>query len=797
MMSNNKILTVSYGTFSCTLEGFDDSFGTMKAIAEYFRDLAADDRYFGAEPPQPDAEMLARIAEREISRRVEAREQEGRIVLSAEPEAAPGPHTAPAALAVASVAAAAPEVVAPQRVDDAETETIEPALSRGAVATADADEVLDIADDGTDEIHVADVEPDDVAGDDTSAVPEDVADETPGADAPVEAPEALDSEALDSAEAFFADSDDMIIDASADDEMVDAEPVTTPDAPAPDSIAAKLQRIRAVVSQSTEDDDEDLVEDEHAEAFTPTAEAAVETAEFDAPAAAEDATDTLADALAALEDASDVDAEAEHATAQAEDDGDDLADILAQYDADASDNADHEDELAETSEVDAVAAEVDAVPEIDVPALDTTEHDTAETEATDPAEILLTEDHDLEFDFAETASVPAEPEHNEASAAGIDTLAADLDLDTSDTDAGENLFGDDIEDDVEDAADDAASEAAPGPAPRRARIIKVKRADIDAALASGQIEEITDEGAEDDTASSLSDEEEAELQAELAAVAAELPETDLLETGDSTDAFEDDDDFDDLEDLADLDAMENVTVRDADTIDAGAAADTPEQQVADADVSRLMAEADSQMEEPEGTRRRNAFQHLKAAVMAKKADAAIGDDTVKDEGAFRSDLESVVVPRRPTPQSAGRDARPASERPAPLKLVAEQRVDIEGAAPSGPVRPRRVAQAEMPAAPTAADGSFADYAADMGAHSLPDLLEAAASYLSFVEGHDQFSRPQLMTKVRQVEKEDFSREDGLRSFGQLLRAGKIQKRKGGRFTVTGDIGYRPDERAAG
>lgn len=811
MINNNKILTVSYGTFSCTLEGFDDSFGTMKAIAEYFRDLAADDRYFGAEPPQPDAQMLARIAQREISRHVEAREDDGRIVLSAQElagtavatrsrkadveetsmEASPDMGETDTSV-TADEARKIPEATADTAEADRTTETDENATR------IDGDETVDTAPAGvtTDEDIDEETVDDPVIIVDTAGAAQAVApqelhsdeNDTHEAAQSADADEDEEAEHADAAaadivpalpdadvEAFFSESttDSSI---ELDEDAEEARAISA----ASNSIAEKLKRIRAVVSQqSVAADTPDYVEDQHADTDTPDMGApdaaqagpkpdldgAADAVEVNAPDLAERQNDVVSATLRDIEDALDADDAAEPPNStRSESEDDDVAAILQRLD--------REEQAGQVEDTD------NAQPEEDEENADSDENILASLAGYD--DDLTDADDDLD-------ELPQEPADTQA---GQDRL----------TDAGseeddDNLFyAEQPDGETEGAATPHPVEAAK-PAPRT-RVLKVKRATLEAAIKRGELEEYYDDDDEMDAAeaaeqshraaplaerSSLSDAEEDELARELAELEADMKETPKRDA-----------------EAAQPPAQDRVSATPAGHSQYVHADMSPN---ADEDFSRLMAETDQQMEEPESATRRDAFTHLRAAVVAKKADEAVAgkpSETEADE-AYRDDLANVVKPRRPsTTERARTTERPAEQRPAPLRLVAEQRIDVQTAAAAGPVRPRRIASITGADRHDSVDdeGGFEDFVDEVGAHKLPDLLEAAAAYIAFVEGQQNFSRPQLMNKVRQVEKDNFTREDGLRSFGKLLREGKIEKLKGGRFQVSEQIGFKPDARAA-
>ncbi len=665
MVSTSKILTVSYGTFSCTLEGFDDSFDTMKAIAEYFRDLAADDRYFGAEPPTPDADMLARIAEKEIARRVEAHEDEGKIHLRAKETPA---IEAAAEHMPLETAAPVEDAVAPDaEMVDAETDEMDADVNVAAsIETA-------------------------MAADETTAEQE--------------APAAIDAQTEDTME-LEADEPSPVADLA--DENDDDD----------DSVAARLRRIRSVVARGTTDfEPAGFSEDEHAQDILG---------------------DTISDLDAALlADASEAEEMPERVTSQV---------------------------LDEETHNDALEAIADQLGDAD---------DTFENEAADIKN--LTEDT-LSQLLAD--AIPEEAETGDEAVEILDGEEDDVTL-----------------------------------SPLRARIIKMKRSDFEAAVSGGELEEsfdmLEEDEFEDEPAEAiLSPEDEADLQSELDAVTAEL-EADTEATSRSMEDIAET--YKDAEAEAFGDTFEDEAPV-AEDLEDEYEEDLPRKSKllgeTDRPISRLFDEAESHLDTPEATRRRSAIQHLRAAVEANQAEANAGSELLRgaDDEIYRSDIADVMRTNDAEDtvdvqlsddggSTRPRTRRPVESRPAPLKLVAEQRVDTA----REPVRPRRVSatQASETVEMTQDAHSFSEFAEDIGANNLSDLLEAAAAYMADVEGRVQFSRPMLMGKLKEATAEDFSREDSLKSFGQLLREGKLQKLKGGRFTITDETDFRAKKRDAG
>jgi hypothetical protein len=704
MIGASKILTVSYGTFSCTLEGFDDPFNTMKAIAEYFRDLAADDRYFGAEPPTPDAAMLSRIAEREIHRRVEAKVDDTGVVLRAaetptpQPMPAPQPAPAPGLLAEESVAAKL------QRIRSAVARSA--ALAAAAPAPVIEDAVVADEDDSTPFPPAAD--PTESLRDQWEAI--DMAAEAAQDEA--EATEALSTES-DLREVF---------------ETVVVPEVVTEATPEPEIEVADLAQpdIDAELPEDfAEPTRDDLPEDSAPEAAT--------TAEDDALIASLSQTyepaEDRADEQAAIEDEA-VDAQMSSVLAS-------LSDTVA-----TPSDEDTDDQIAVPADVTPHAeAAIDAdEDDEDLDAALAAALDAPLTQVARPVP-PVEDNYDDEFeDLADAA--PANWQD-----------ASDTQDDAADAVAAEDRlmpYSDDVPDPAPAAwpadpeAPAAQAEAAPELSDKlrraRARVIKVRRPEP--LILTNEAPVITEAApAEDDADAGRRSEGEGRTILEATAKG-------------------------------------------------------------DEDVSRLLRQTNTEMEGPESKRRMSTLAHLKAAVAATVAElrapspaAGTGEPSRLDR--YRADLAKVVRPRRP-------DDREPTERPAPLVLVSEQRIDRPSNTDASPTRvmPRRVSAGNLAvetvedsAAETEADNifassrSFAEFAERLGATELPDLLEAAAAYTACIEGQPSFSRPQLMRHVSAVTPDtDAVREDSMRSFGQLLRQGKIEKVKRGQFAIT-DTSY--------
>ena len=722
MVISNKILTVTYGTFSCTLEGFDDPFTTLQMVAEYFRKLAAEDRYFGAVPQAPDPEAIKRIAEKNSDVSIDAEIGSDGVILrpsaeepsdaEAEVEAAPVEE---AAEPVADMADGAPEVSditaaqdmavveepLPQEEQTVESE-VPDTIQADDSASAAPETSVNLSDDpfwNEEDSAPAEAQ----FSEETTATIEGLTEQTeqtaPEQEEPAQASDEEQTEAREDDLAAEEPSDIEETEATAEAETADEpaaetraearpeQPETTEAAPSnlaffhstrrgPRAAQEDLAAESADQTQEAATSEEEPVAAQEEAATTPDAqaEAADEQAEIEravnaaaaATASTQHMTDTqraVAEALAAIR------RNIRHAEQEAEDTEEAMPEAVADL-AEPTEPAEQADETqapqAEATEQQP-AEEADSIfaatPAEEAPAAE--DETIAETQADIPAAPEPAE-------FAATAEKELEPE---------DILNAEL----------------------------AAEEA------RRERVRNMLASSPDSE--ERELDRLLQE-----TSSKMDHPEQRRRMSALdqlkAAVAATEAERMISgKTGTDNGAT----DLDEYREELRRTQPETIHSAGGAANGSGAAPETSQPPLILVSEQRI--------------------------------------DTL-DNGAEDHTLD----PQHEVAETNGN-----------LALKNDMRVEPDD---DGEIQ-------GIPADAFSEATSFADFAERIGAFDLPDLLEAAAAYTAIIEKKERFSRAQVMAKVAKLNHGDaYSKEAGLRAFGKLLREGKILRVQDGQFGIS-------------